>query len=144
MSDPMAIRVEIPAAELIDKITILEIKRDRIGDQAKRDNVLRELDELYRVRDAAIRPSAELHDLTHRLRTVNQILWDVEDQIRICERRRDFGPEFIRLARNVYQNNDRRADLKRQINAMLGSRLVEEKSYSCEGGEIQACHPNGL
>lgn len=139
----MAIRVEIPAAELIDKITILEIKREQIANPAKRENVLRELEELYRVRDAAVRPSAELQDLTSRLKQVNQVLWDVEDRIRVCERRQDFGPEFIRLARSVYQHNDQRADLKRQINQILGSRLVEEKSYSDEGGETQACHPNG-
>lgn len=139
----MAIRVEIPAAELIDKITILEIKRDRIADTAKRENVLRELEVLCGTRDATIPPSTELAELTRRLTSVNRILWDIEDQIRDCEHRQDFGPEFIQLARNVYQTNDQRADLKRQINRLLGSRLVEEKSYRDYGGESQACHPNG-
>lgn len=139
----MAIRVEIPAAELIDKITILEIKRDRIADAAKRENVLRELEVLRQARDTTTQPSTELAKLTRRLKGVNQVLWDIEDQIRDCEHRQDFGPEFIQLARNVYQNNDQRADLKRQINRLLGSRLVEEKSYRDYGGESQACHPNG-
>lgn len=143
MSIPMAIRVEIPAAELIDKITILEIKRDRIADAAKRENVLRELEVLRQARDTTTQPSTELAKLTRRLKGVNQVLWDIEDQIRDCEHRQDFGPEFIQLARNVYQNNDQRADLKRQINRLLGSRLVEEKSYRDYGGESQACHPNG-
>ncbi len=143
MSNPIAIRVEIPAAELIDKITILEIKRERIADAAKRENVLCELEVLCRARDVTTQPSAELAELTRRLKCVNQVLWDIEDQIRDCEHRQDFGPEFIQLARNVYKNNDQRAALKRQINRLLGSRLVEEKSYRDYGGESQACHPNG-
>ena len=143
MSNQMAIRVEVPAAELIDKITILEIKRERIADASKRENVLRELEVLRRARDATFQPSAELGELTRRLKRVNHVIWDIEDQIRDCEHRQDFGPKFIQLARGVYQNNDQRANLKRQINQFLGSRLVEEKSYRDYGGESQACHPNG-
>ena len=74
-------------------------------------------------------PSAELARLTAALKVVNETLWQIEDDIRDCERAKDFGPTFIRLARAVYQTNDRRAALKREINTLLGSNLVEEKSY---------------
>ena len=130
MSTEPGIHVEVPAGELIDKITILEIKAARITDAGKLDNVRRELQVLCQARDAAIQGSAELDTLTSQLKAVNQILWQVEDAIRDCERNQEFGPEFIELARRVYQSNDRRAELKRQINQLLGSRLVEEKSYA--------------
>jgi hypothetical protein len=130
MSTEPGIYVEVPAGELIDKITILEIKAARITDAGKLENVRRELQALCQARDAAIQGSAELDTLTSQLKAVNQILWQVEDAIRDCERNQDFGPEFIKLARRVYQTNDRRAELKRQINRLLGSRLVEEKSYA--------------
>ena len=130
MSTELGIHVEVPAGELIDKITILEIKAARITDAGKLDNVRRELQVLCQARDAAIQGSAELDTLTSQLKAINQILWQVEDAIRDCERNQDFGPEFIKLARRVYQTNDRRAELKRQINQLLGSRLVEEKSYA--------------
>jgi hypothetical protein len=130
MSTKPGICVEIPAGELIDKITILEIKAARITDAEKLGNVRRELQVLCQARDAAVRGSAELDALTRQLKSVNQVLWQVEDAIRDCERNQDFGPKFIELARRVYQTNDRRADLKRQINQLLGSRLVEEKFYT--------------
>ena len=116
--------------ELIDKITILEIKKERIGDAAKLANVRTELDVLNRTRDGGLSPSGELEKLTAELRAVNETLWEVEDQIRECERAKDFGGRFVELARSVYRNNDRRAALKRRINELLGSRLVEEKSYA--------------
>jgi DNA repair exonuclease SbcCD ATPase subunit len=130
MSTEPGIHVEVPAGELIDKITILEIKAVRITDAGKLENVHRELQVLCQARDAAIQGSAELDTLTSQLKAINQILWQVEDAIRDCERNQDFGPEFIELARRVYQTNDRRAELKRQINQLLGSRFVEEKSYA--------------
>lgn len=74
-------------------------------------------------------PSEELDSLATELRSINESLWDIEDEIRGCEQRSDFGPRFIELARSVYQTNDRRAAVKRQINERLGSRIVEEKSY---------------
>ena len=129
MNTTTGILVEVSAGELIDKITILEIKADRIADPQKLENVRRELAVLCRARDAAIGASPELESLIGELKAVNEALWQVEDEIRECERNRDFGPSFIGLARRVYQSNDRRAALKRQINQLLGSRLIEEKAY---------------
>jgi Tfp pilus assembly protein PilF len=127
---PRPITVEIAPGELIDKITILEIKSQRISDAAKRHHVGTELALLVAARERAVPGSAELARLARELTAVNQALWEIEDQIRLCERDEDFGPRFIALARAVYQTNDRRAALKRQINEQLGSRLIEEKSYT--------------
>ena len=122
--------VEVSAGELIDKITILEIKAAHLTDAAQLANVERELNALAAVRRAAAGRSPELDALTADLKTVNERLWRIEDDIRACERTEDFGPAFIELARAVYHNNDERAALKRRINSLLGSRIVEEKSYS--------------
>lgn len=129
----MAIRVPVSWGELIDKIAILEIKSERISDAAKLANVRAELTALAEVRDADL-PSdrqvlAQLATLTADIKTVNEALWEIEDDIRDCERDKDFGPRFVELARSVYKTNDRRAALKRDINMLLGSALVEEKSY---------------
>ncbi len=123
------IRVEIAPGELIDKITIREIKAERIADAGKRANVLVELATLSDARAAAIAPDGEIDRLAAELKTVNEALWEIEDDIRECDRDGDFGPRFVELARAVYRTNDRRAELKRAINLCLGSRLVEEKSY---------------
>jgi hypothetical protein len=124
-----SILVEVSIGELIDKITILEIKNERITDPAKLRNVRTELEALTATRGREIIASEALDRLTAELKAVNERLWDVEEEIRGCERAQDFGPRFIALARSVYHQNDRRAALKRQINELLGSRLVEEKSY---------------
>ena len=124
------ITVEIAPGELIDKITILEIKQERMDDVDKLANVRTEWETLTASRDAAIEKSPELDNLTAGLKAINEKLWVVEDDIRDCERNGDFGPEFVELARAVYFSNDKRAALKRQINVLLGSRLVEEKSYA--------------
>ncbi|MBM3566073.1 MAG: hypothetical protein FJX42_08175 [Alphaproteobacteria bacterium] len=124
------VTVEIAPGELIDKITILDIKLARIKDPAKLANVRAEWETLTRARDKALPTSAELDRATAELRRANETLWDVEDDIRDCERNKDFGPRFIELARAVYVTNDERARVKRRINEMLGSRLVEEKSYA--------------
>jgi tetratricopeptide (TPR) repeat protein len=131
------VAIEIAPGELIDKITILEIKAERLTDAAKLGNVRVELEALRRDHDRALPPSTELAALTAQLRAVNEELWQIEDDIRLCERRQDFGPLFIELARSVYRTNDRRADLKRRINTLLGSSLIEEKSYASyrPGGE---------
>ena len=123
------VTIEIAPGELIDKITILEIKTEFIGDPEKLANVRTELETLSESRDSAIEPSAEMDRLMADLKAVNLALWKIEDDIRDCERDGKFGPEFIELARAVYKTNDRRAALKREINTLLGSRLVEEKSY---------------
>jgi tetratricopeptide (TPR) repeat protein len=127
---PVPLQIEVAPGELIDKITILEIKQQRIAEPAKRANVSAELELLVAARDRAIPPSPRLAELTAELKQTNRALWDIEDAIRACERTRDFGPRFIELARSVYHQNDRRALLKRQINELLGSSLIEEKSYT--------------
>lgn len=124
------IAVETAPGELIDKITILEIKVERIQDADKVRNVQIELQTLAAARDQAIEATPELGKLTDQLKVANLQLWDIEDDIRDCEREKDFGDKFIQLARSVYRSNDKRAALKREINELLGSHLVEEKSYS--------------
>ncbi len=114
--------------ELADKITILEIKSERIQDEAKRLNVEKEL-RLLREKLAIAPSSSALSGLVDALRAVNLELWVIEDDIRDCERDKDFGARFIELARSVYFKNDRRAALKKEINLLLGSGIIEEKSY---------------
>ena len=122
--------VPIAVGELIDKITILEIKTERIPDPAKLQNIHSELRLLAGLRDQHVATGEEIERLTRELKKVNESLWEIEDEIRDCERRRDFGPRFIELARAVYQTNDLRSQLKRKINEASGSQLVEEKSYA--------------
>lgn len=126
----MQIKVEVPYGEVIDKITILEIKRARILDPTKLANVLTELATLNAAVAAAAPSTSEVDALRQQLYTINAELWDIEDEIRILEQRKDFGGRFIELARAVYLTNDRRATVKKQINLAVGSRLVEEKSYA--------------
>jgi hypothetical protein len=121
--------IVVPPGELIDKITILRIKAERIADPAKRVNVEEELKTLTSARARFLPEDPEIARLEASLAGVNQVLWQIEDDIRNCERAGDFGPRFIELARAVYKTNDRRAALKREINLHLGARLIEEKSY---------------
>lgn len=130
MNRVATIRVPVAPGELLDKIAILEIKAARIADPTKNANVRVELAALARVRDEAVEASGELARLSRALREVNEALWDIEDAIRDCEAAADFGPRFVELARSVYRTNDRRAALKREINLLLGSELIEEKSYA--------------
>jgi 3-methyladenine DNA glycosylase/8-oxoguanine DNA glycosylase len=126
----MSIRIEVAPGEVIDKLTILEIKRERIEDEAKRRNVAHEYEVLTRDLDAAVAETAELSDLRAQLKAINETLWQIEDDIRECERRKDFGNAFIELARAVYHTNDKRAAVKRRINEVLKSDILEEKSYA--------------
>jgi predicted nucleic acid-binding Zn-ribbon protein len=126
----MKLVAEISAGELIDKITILRIKLDHIEAPAKRANVRREYDSLTQTLDSAIAPDDEIARLRGELEAVNRELWRIEDEIRDKERTGDFGPEFVALARAVYKTNDLRAELKRRINLVTGSKIVEEKSYA--------------
>ena len=128
---PMSDTILVPVApgEMLDKITILEIKLERIEDAAKRANVELEYTMLQKVRGEKIPESPALADAYGRLKAVNETLWVIEDDIRDCERGGDFGPKFIELARSVYRVNDQRAAIKKEINLLLGSALVEEKSY---------------
>ena len=123
------IMTAIAPGELIDKITILRIKSERIGDEAKLKNVRTELDILQKTQAAEVPQSDEMVRLEDALKTVNEALWEIEDDIRDCERKGDFGEEFVRLARAVYVTNDKRAAIKKEVNLALGSRFVEEKSY---------------
>ena len=124
--------IEVPVAtgELIDRITILEIKAARFTDAAKAANVRAELALLCQRRDAALATDPALDELAASLKALNEQLWDLEDQIRECERREDFGPAFVSTARRIYHTNDERAAVKRKINVATGSKLIEEKSYS--------------
>ena len=125
-----SVSIELSPGELIDKITILEIKLERMDDAEKLKNVKSEWEMLTAARDGDVKPSLKLERLTAELKEVNQRLWDIEDDIRECEREKDFGDKFIELARGVYLNNDRRSRVKRRINELLGSSLIEEKSYA--------------
>ncbi len=125
----MDIKVEIAPGELIDKITILEIKQEKILAKSQRDNINREHKILWQVYEQLLAGTENLAELTAELKKINHELWIIEDEIRVCEQNKDFGDNFIRLARSVYMTNDRRAAIKRKINHLLNSRLVEEKSY---------------
>jgi hypothetical protein len=129
MVQEMTLMVPVSWGELLDKIAILQIKAERIADPARLANVRRELDALTAVRDAAGPLPAETGPAIAELKSVNEALWEVEDALRDLERAQDFGEEFVRLARAVYVTNDRRAALKRTLNRLTGSDLVEEKSY---------------
>jgi hypothetical protein len=126
----MPIKVEIAPAELVDKLTILEIKLERIADPDKLRNVRVEYDLLRQVSDAEIAPSERLTALTALLKEINGRLWSIEDDIRDLERAKSFGTEFVALARSVYRTNDERAATKRLINELLNSAILEEKSYA--------------
>ena len=123
------IQTPVSYGELIDKITILEIKSRRISDTAKLVNVRNELDLLNATWASDAASQTDISDERARLLAVNELLWDIEDRIRLKERAQAFDAEFIELARAVYFRNDERAAFKREINLKLGSQLVEEKSY---------------
>ncbi len=125
----MPIMTPVSWGELLDKITILEIKRQRIADVAKQANVERELTALNAVVTASGKLPEDAQPIIDQLRDVNETLWDIEDEIRECERTKNFGTRFVELARAVYHTNDKRAAFKRDLNDLLGSEIVEEKSY---------------
>ncbi len=120
----------ISPGELIDKLTILEIKAAKITDPDKRRSVDRQLSLLTDYRERNLAPSAALDTLAAQLQSINEQLWDIEDAIRTCEADKDFGPRFVDLARSVYKTNDRRAALKRRINDLLGCEIHDEKFYA--------------
>lgn len=123
------ISVPISYGELIDKITILEIKAARISDASKLANVRAELDLLNETWTSKDASHADIADARARLKSVNEDLWEIEDRIRLKEKAQAFDAEFVELARAVYFQNDDRAAIKREINLKLGSQLIEEKSY---------------
>jgi hypothetical protein len=136
--------VEIAPGELLDKITILQIKRARIADPAKRQHVCIELGALQAARARALREPDAMMPLVAELQQINERLWDVEDALRLAEQRQDFGPDFVARARSVYQLNDQRARLKRRINDLCGSTLIEKKSYAGTAESAQSVDDNGL
>ena len=133
MAKTNSILVEISPGELIDKITILEIKAERIADARKLANVRYALDRLSETGAVTLAKGAALERLWAELRTVNEALWEIEDDIRQCEAKQDFGPRFIELARSVYRTNDRRAAIKKNIDQLFGSAMTDEKSYEHYG-----------
>lgn len=123
------ILVPIAPGELIDKLTILQLKSENITDPEKLTNVMHEYDVLKEIADGAMVSSTQLKALWKKLYEINADLWVIEDDIREFEGRKDFGPGFVALARAVYVTNDQRAAVKKEINLLLGSAIVEEKSY---------------
>jgi hypothetical protein len=123
-------KVQISWGELIDKVTILEIKVQRLNSRTASENVRCELASLDSIANLIFSERPDLQPLKQQLKLVNQTLWDLEDKIRAKEAARSFDQQFIELARSVYINNDKRGELKRQINALLDSELVEEKQYT--------------
>ena len=126
----MSIKIELSVGELLDKISILQIKAERIVDPSKLENINKELDVLISLWKDSAYSNNNLELETNELKAINEELWAIEDKIRDKERNRVFDKGFIELARAVYITNDKRADIKRIINSKTGSELIEEKSYS--------------
>ena len=120
---------EISPGELLDKISILEIKLEKVKDKDRQKRIKNEYDILKKVQNSSIEMSDKIKDLYRSVSNVNIKLWDIEDKIRICEQNKDFGKNFIELARGVYFNNDKRAKLKNEINEILKSNIREIKQY---------------
>ena len=123
------ILTEISAGELLDKMTILEIKLDKIRDKENLLEVSKEYESLKETKKSNIKLTKDLENLIIQLKEINLKLWDFEDKTRICEKNKDFGQTFINLSRSVYLNNDKRANIKSKINKMLGSNIKEVKQY---------------
>ena len=125
----MQLQVPVSVGEALDKITILQIKLAHISDSAKRANVQNELEALLPLVAGDAFTTNQMQGLVAQLKAVNEALWDIEDDIREKEAAKSFDAEFIKLARAVYVTNDKRAEIKKQINLETGSALIEEKSY---------------
>jgi hypothetical protein len=121
-------KIEVSNGEIADKFSILLIKRSNIKDDTKLDNVEKEIDWIIPIFLKVVKKK-EVYDKYLDLAVVNKELWDIEDDIRECERQKDFGDKFIQLARSVYIKNDRRAEIKKEINLLTNSGIVEEKFY---------------
>lgn len=126
----MTIKVELSYGEMLDKITILQIKSERMTDAAKVANVTKELNLLTGLWKSDEKSSVDIKEEIASLKKINEVLWEIEDNIRDKERAKEFDEKFIELARAVYVTNDQRAEIKRIINSKLGSELIEEKSYT--------------
>ena len=120
---------EMSAGELLDKISILEIKLEKVKGKTNQEEINKEYKILKEVQNSSIKVSEKLKVLFKEIKEVNQILWNVEDKLRICEKNKDFGQNFIKLARDVYLNNDKRSRIKSKINEISGSNIKEIKQY---------------
>ena len=120
---------EISAGELLDKISILEIKLEKIKDKNSLDEIDKEYKILKNAQNSNIEITDKIEKLFNEIKEVNTNLWDIEDKLRICEKNKDFGKNFTELARKVYLNNDKRSKIKLQINKILGSNIREIKQY---------------
>jgi hypothetical protein len=121
-------KIEVSNGEIADKFSILIIKKSKIKDDVKLNNIEKEIDSIIPIFLKVVKKK-EVHDKYLDLEVVNKELWDIEDDIRECEKQKDFGDKFIQLARSVYIKNDRRAEIKKEINLLTNSDIVEEKSY---------------
>ncbi len=126
----MALKVDVSFGELLDKITILQIKSERISDTAKLQNIHHEMELLQSIWEKSDEVNIDIKFEIYELKSINEKLWGIEDDIRDKELKKEFDKDFIELARAVYVTNDKRADFKRKINVKLNSELVEEKSYA--------------
>ena len=120
---------EISAGELLDKISILEIKLERIKDKNSQEEIIKEYNILKETQNSSIEFTDKIKELFETIKETNLNLWEIEDKIRICEKNKDYGKNFIELARGVYFNNDKRAKIKSEINEILGSNISEVKQY---------------
>ena len=120
---------EISAGELLDKISILEIKLDKVKNANNHEEISKEYKLLKKAEKLNIESTEKISELFKKIKEVNLKLWDIEDKIRICEKNKDFGENFIKLARAVYSTNDKRSNIKSEINKFLGSNIKEIKQY---------------
>ena len=120
---------EISAGELLDKISILEIKLRKIKDKSGQEEIKKEYNILIKIQNSSIKLTDKIEVLFNEIKKVNLNLWEIEDKLRICEKKKDFGKDFIELAREVYFNNDKRSKIKSEINKILGSNIKEVKQY---------------
>ena len=121
---------EISAGELLDKVSILEIKLEKIKDKNGQIEIKKEYKILKEIQNSSIKLEDKIKELFDSIKEVNHKLWNVEDKLRICEKNKDFGKNFIELAREVYFNNDKRSRIKSEINKILGSNIKEVKEYA--------------
>ena len=120
---------EISPGELLDKISILEIKLDKVKDKKAQEEIKKEYKILKEIQNSSIKYEDRIKNLINSIKEVNIKLWDAEDKLRICEKNKDFGKSFIELAREIYFNNDKRSKIKSEINKILGSNIKEVKQY---------------
>ena len=120
---------EISAGELLDKISILEIKLERIKDKNSQEEIIKEYNILKETQNSSIEFTDKIKELFESIKETNLSLWKIEDKIRVCEKNKDYGKNFIELARGVYFTNDKRSKIKSEINRILGSNIKEIKQY---------------